>query len=273
MMLALAIVIETMTVPSAHAAVVRLAVASNFAAPLKALIADYRTRATQGDSATTLAPDLRVSLGSTGQLFAQIAQGAPFDVYLAADQARPAQAVRDGHAIAGTTFTYAIGRLVLIQRGRADAAAARADADQGSDSVARLKHALTDEPAQRLAIANPRTAPYGAAALEALTQLGLVATYRPRLVFGQNVMQAFQFAMTGSMDAAIVARATVVAFPPGDVWQETDVPRTLHAPIAQDAVLLTRAADNDAARRFLSYLASPDARRVIARAGFDLPET
>ncbi|MEO1694655.1 MAG: molybdate ABC transporter substrate-binding protein [Pseudomonadota bacterium] len=272
-MLALAIAVVSPSVPSAHAAVVRLAVASNFAAPLKLLIADYRARSTQGASAPAAVPELRVSLGSTGQLFAQIAQGAPFDVYLAADQARPAQAVRDGHAIARTTVTYAIGRLVLIQRKRGDAAADRTDAGQRSDSVARLKHALKDAPMQRLAIANPGTAPYGAAALEALTKLGLVATYRPRLVFGQNVMQAFQFAMTGSIDAAIVARATVVAFLPGDAWRQTHVPRELHAPIAQDAVLLTRAADNQAARRFLRYLASPDARRVIAGAGFDLPKT
>ena len=192
-----------------------------------------------------------LSFGSSGQLYAQITQGAPFDVFLAADRGYPRRAVQDGHAVAGSMFTYATGRLVLFS---ADASrvAGRASLEAGEFT--------------RLAVANPELAPYGAAAVEVLAALGLADRLQPKLVRGNNVAQTYQFVITGNAELGFVALAQVIAHQRGSRWV---VPRELHSPIAQDAVLLVRAAGSEAAEAFLAFLRGPAAASVLARYGYE----
>jgi molybdate transport system substrate-binding protein len=230
----------------ARAGEVSVAVAANFKATLEEVGAAF-TRAT---GHTVLA-----SSGSTGKLYAQITQGAPFAVLLAADRARPARLEQEGRTAAGSRFTYAVGRLVLWSPdpGRVDAEGA----------------VLRDPALERLAIANPRTAPYGAAAQEVLEGLGLWDALRPRLVRGENIGQAFQFVASGNAPQGFVALAQVRAGgQPGSQWL---VPQALHAPIEQQAVLLKAGENNAAARAFLDYLRGPEAVAIIERYGYDVP--
>lgn len=227
-----------------RAATARVAVAANF----------LPTAAVLGEAFSAVTGHVvAFSAGATGQLFAQISQGAPFDVFLAADQARPTRAVRDGLAVAESQITYAVGRLVLYSRdpGRVNGA----ESLRGNDIT-------------RLAIANPATAPYGAAALDVLAHLGLNEALAPKLVRGNNVAQAYQFVATGNAELGFVALAQLSDRAGGSRWL---VPQDWHAPIKQDAVLLAHAADNPAARAFLAYLHSAEAQAVIAAAGYALP--
>jgi molybdate transport system substrate-binding protein len=191
-----------------------------------------------------------LSFGSTGQLYAQISQGAPFDVFLAADQERPAMAIEQGLAVAGTGFTYARGRLVLFSR---DAALVKDDST------------LRDGQFTRIAVANPVTAPYGVAAAAVLRALGVHDSLAPRMVRGNNIAQTYQFVVTGNAELGLVAFSQVVDHGAGSYWL---VPEHLHAPIAQDAVLLRHGQDNPAARAFLDFLQGPQADAVKARYGY-----
>lgn len=225
----------------------RIAVATNFHDVATVLVARYR--ADRGE-------DVALVAGSTGKLYAQIVAGAPLDAFLAADEARPAKLVDAGLAVAGSGFTYAVGRLCLWSpqvTGPVDGADLLANGDY-----------------RRLAIANPALAPYGAAARQALESLAAWERAQSRLVLGENVGQAYALTATGNADIALVALAQLHRpdAPASDCpWL---VPAELHAPIRQRAVLLARAADNAAARGFLDYLHSPAARRVIRSAGYDL---
>ena len=191
------------------------------------------------------------SFGATGQLYTQIAQGAPFDVFLAADQARPERAVAEGLAVADSRFTYALGRLALFSR-EAGRVSGEATLRQGDFT--------------KLAIANPLTAPYGAAAVEALQALGLREALAPKLVQGNNASQAFQFVATGNAEVGFVALSQLAVHESGSYWV---VPSQLHSPIAQDAVLLTGSSNNEAAQAFLAFLKSDAARAVLARYGYE----
>ena len=226
---------------SAYADEVRAAVAANFALAAQE-IGELFADATGHEAL--------LSFGSSGQLYAQITQGAPFDVFLAADRSYPRRAVEDGHAVADSLFTYATGRLVLfsVDPGRV---AGRASLAEGEF--------------RRLAIANPELAPYGAAAVEVLTALGLADRLRPRLVRGNNVAQTYQFVITGNAELGFVALAQVIAHEHGSRWI---VPRELHSPIAQDAVLLRGGSDSEAAAAFLAFLRGPAAALVLARYGY-----
>lgn len=232
----------------AAADAVQVAVASNFAATMNELAVAFE-RAT-GHRAV-------VALGSTGRFNAQVRNGAPFEVLLAADEATPAALERDGHAVPGTRFTYALGRLVLWSRdpARVDSAGA----------------VLARPPAAaRLAIADPRLAPYGVAALQVLDALGVREAWSPRLVQGENVAQAWKFVASGNVALGLVARAQVEAGgrpAPGSGWL---VPAHLHAPIRQDAVLLERGRERPAARALLEFLRGAEARRIIVAHGYDL---
>ncbi|MCB1865539.1 MAG: molybdate ABC transporter substrate-binding protein [Chromatiales bacterium] len=226
----------------AQAAQLFVAVATNFSEPAKELGAQF-----ERETGHTV----RLSFGSTGQLYAQIRQGAPFEVYLAADQARPRQAIADGLAVAGSQFTYATGRLVLFSR--------EADRVAGASS-------LRAGGFHRLAIANPQTAPYGAAAVATLHALGVYDAVAPRIVQGANIAQAFQFVATGNAELGFVALSQVIQRTDGSRWI---VPDSLHPPIAQDAVLLSRGATNPAAGRFLDFLRSAAADGIKARYGYD----
>ncbi|WBY01004.1 molybdate ABC transporter substrate-binding protein [Ramlibacter tataouinensis] len=229
----------------ARAGSVQVAVAANMAAPMQKIAAGFE--AATGHKAV-------VALGSTGKFHAQIRNGAPFEVLLAADDETPAKLEQEGHGVRGTRFTYATGRLALWS---ADAAAVDA---QGA--------VLRQPPAGKLAIADPLVAPYGAAALETLTKLGVLAAWQPHLVRGENIGQAFQFVATGNARLGFVALAQVMAdgrITRGSAWL---VPADLHAPLRQDAVLLNPGASSEAARALLEYLRSEPARTVLRGYGY-----
>jgi len=197
-----------------------------------------------------------VSAGPTGKFYAQIISGAPFEVLIAADDETPKRLVAENQAVAGSNFTYAIGRLVLwsAQPGLVD--------DQGAVLAAgKFTH---------LAIANPKVAPYGAAALEVLKARGLADAVSPKLVTGESIAQAYQFVVTGNAELGFVALSQVqVPGKPaiGSYWL---VPQTLHGQIRQDAVLLKAGEKNPAAAALLAWLKSDAARRVITEYGYDL---
>jgi molybdate transport system substrate-binding protein len=225
----------------------RVAVAANFAVPMQRLAADFERESGHR---------LLVSSGATGKFHAQIANGAPFEVFLAADDETPARLEREGLAVPGSRFTYAIGRLVLWS--------ARAGYVDERGAV------LERGDFRHLALANPKTAPYGAAAEETLRSLGLLDKLRPRFVQGENIAQAFQFVASGNAELGFVALAQVPgggAPAGGSLWV---VPAAMHAPIRQDAALLVRGRDNPAALTFLAYLKSEKAKTVIRAYGYEL---
>ena len=226
----------------ANAGETTVAVAANFTAAAEEIGKAFETAS--GHKVT-------YSFGSTGQLFAQIAHGAPFDVFLAADGARPEKAQADGLAVAGTRFTYATGRLVLWS--------ADADLIDGTPDV------LKDPKLAHVAIANPLTAPYGAAAMEVIEALGLTGTLKPKLVEGKNIAQAYQFVATGNAPAGFVAYSQVVKNDSGSRWP---IPSDLYGPIRQDAVLLKKGAENEAAKAYLEFLKGEEAREIIESFGY-----
>lgn len=194
-------------------------------------------------------------IGSTGKLYAQIVNGAPFDVLLAADGRRPELLEESGRAVPGTRFTYAVGRLTLWSRDPSRVA------EDGGKTLAAGEF-------RALAIANPRLAPYGAAAIEVIEALGLLDTLQARLVVGENVGQAYSMVATGNAELGFIALSQVVHRTPVEAGSRWDVPADLYTPIRQDAVLLSRAESNTAATGFLRFLRGPEARRVILGSGY-----
>jgi len=225
----------------AQADEVRVAVAANFTQAAKEIGALYETAS--GNK-------VLISFGSTGQLFTQIGQGAPFEVFLAADQARPKRAGEEGLAVTGSRFTYATGGIVLYSP---------------DDKLVRGEATLKEGRFVKLAIANPATAPYGAAAVQAMRALGLYETLEPKLVQGNNIAQAYQFVASRNAELGFVALSQVAVGSQGSRWT---VPETLYEPIAQDAVLLERGAGSEAARAFLAFLRGPQARAVKQKYGY-----
>jgi molybdate transport system substrate-binding protein len=231
---------------SARADDVLVAVAANFAAPMARLASAY-TAAT--------GHTLQLASGATGKFYSQIVAGAPFEVLLSADDETPQRLIAEGHAVAGSAFTYAVGQLVLWSAtpGLVDA--------QGA--------VLASGRFQKLAIANPKTAPYGRAAVEVLAARGLTAALAPKLVTGESVAQAYQFVATGNAELGFVALSQVSApgqALTGSMWR---VPAALHAPIRQDAVLLKAGAHKPAAAALLQWLRSEPAQAVIRAHGYE----
>jgi molybdate transport system substrate-binding protein len=227
------------------AGTVRLAVAANFQPVVDELVGPFERASGHR---------LLVTGGSTGKLAAQIEQGAPFDVLLAADAARPERLEQQGLAVAGSRFTYARGRLVLWSATRGQRLGA---------------HTLRSAAFAHLAIADPVAAPYGAAAIEVLSKLGLSQRLAPKLVRGESIGQTYAFVASGAAEVGFVALSQVVRDEKGSRWL---VPEELHAPIEQQAVLLAHAADAGAARSFLAFLRGSDARRVVHGFGYEVPE-
>ena len=230
---------------SLQAAEVQVAVAANFAVPLRKIAEDFSRHSGH---------TLRVSSGATGKLYAQIVNGAPFEVFLSADSTTPERLEKEGQVVAGSRYTYAVGRLVLwsAQAGVVD--------EKGE--------ILNTGPFRYLALANPKTAPYGAAAIEVLEARGLYARLQDKYVQGENIAQTHQFVASGNAEIGFVALSQVWQdgkLTGGSAWR---VPPELHAPIRQDAALLKRGEANAAARAFLDYLKSEPARRVIAAYGY-----
>lgn len=228
----------------AHAAEVSAAVAANFTRPAEELGAAFTART--GDSVV-------FSFGATGQLYAQISQGAPFQVFLSADDTRPSQAVTDGLGVDGSVFTYAVGKVVLYSP--------TLDLTDGAA-------VLEAGEFQHIAIADPAAAPYGAAAVEVIDALGLTGAIAPKLVTGENISQALQFVDSGNAELGFVALSQVIGKPASQVWV---VPAELHSPILQDAVLLKAGESEPAARAFLDFLASGEGRAIIRKYGYETP--
>jgi molybdate transport system substrate-binding protein len=223
-----------------------VAVAANFAGAVEAIGAEF-TKET--------GHTLKVTTGSTGKLYAQIGEGAPFTILLSADAKTPARLARQGKAVAGTQFTYAVGRLSLWS----------SDANRiGPDP----KAALTAASTLHVAIANPDLAPYGVAAREALTAMGLWEEIQPKIVMGQNIGQAFSLVDTGAAEMGFVATSALLV--PGDEPKGSryDVPQEMFKPIEQDAILLNPGEGNAAAKAFMDYLKGEKAKSIAQSFGY-----
>ena len=231
----------TTTALPAFAESVNVAVAANFTAVAEELAALFEAETGH---------DVQLSFGATGQLYTQITQAAPFGVFLAADTARPQLAITEGHGVDGSFFVYAEGRLVLYGPGR--------DLSDGE--------AALDSDFSHIAIADPRAAPYGKAAVETLTALGLYRAIEPKVVWGENISQTLQFVESGNAELGFVAASQVLG--KDDQWL---VPSELHEPIAQGAVLLKEGENNPAAIAFLEFVKSDAAGAVIEAAGYSVP--
>ena len=235
--------------PQTSADEVIVAVAANFTGAMKTIAAKYTART--GNKVT-------ISYGSTGKLYAQIKNGAPFDVFLAADAQRPRLLEDQGQALAGSRFTYAIGQLVLWS--------------PNSEYIDNRGDILHHGDYRHLAIANPKTAPYGAAARDVLLALGLWQRLQRRLVYGENITQTYQFVASGNAELGFVALSQITAHKAparGSLWR---IPARLYRPIEQQAVLL-RSGRTTAAESFLSFLRGPEARTVIESFGYATPPT
>ena len=232
---------------SAHADEVQVAVAANFTAPIQAIAAAF-----EKDTGHTLI----AAYGATGQFYTQIKNGAPFEVFLSADDTTPQKLENEGDTLKGSRFTYAVGTLALwsAKEGYVDA---RGEV---------LKH----NQFKHLAIANPKAAPYGLAATQVLARQGLTDTVKDKLVEGQNITQAYQFVSTGNAELGFVALSQI--FKDGKVTSGSAwiVPASMHDPIKQDAVILNKGKDSAAAKALVDYLKGPKAAAIIKSYGYEL---
>ena len=228
---------------AARAAQTNVAVAANFAEAAKEIAAAFGQKT--GHEAV-------LSFGSSGQFYTQITQGAPFQVFLSADQTRPRKLVADGIAVADSRFTYAIGKLVLWSR---------------SPGFVTGEETLRAASFAKLSICNPAAAPYGEAAVETMKSLKLYETLEPKLVEGATITQAYQFIETGNAELGFVALSQLAGHDTGSRWV---VPQDLYDPIRQDAVLLKSGAENEAASAFVGFLRGPEARAIIEKYGYVL---
>ena len=229
----------------AHAEDIDVAVAANFTAPAQQIAAEFEK---------TTGHHVKLAFGATGKFYAQIKNGAPFQVFLSADDETPAKLETEGLGVAGTRFTYAVGTLVLWS--------ANANLVDAKGEV------LSKGSFNKIAIANPKTAPYGAAAIETLNALGLRAAVEPKFVQGENISQTFQFVSTGNADLGFVALSQVTKdgkITSGSAWV---VPAKFHTPIRQDAQLLAPGKDSAAAKAWLAFLKSDAAKAVIRSYGY-----
>ena len=234
----------------AGAETVTVAVASNFARPAQEIA--ERFEEWSGHS-------VRVTTASTGKLYAQIVNGAPFDVLLAADKERPRLLEESGLGIEGTRFTYAVGALTLWSR----------DADlDGKD----CKEQLTKLGAKRLAIANPLTAPYGVAAKQFLVGAGLWSIVEPQLVFGENISQALHFVASGNASLGLISRSQALDARLPAATCQWPVPASMHEPLEQQVILLQRALSDEAATGFIGFLHGSIASQIISDHGYTVPQ-
>jgi molybdate transport system substrate-binding protein len=230
-----------------HAATTLVAVASNFTKPMTEIAAAF-------EKATDHSANL--SFGSSGKFVSQIENGGPFEVFLSADSSNPAKLEKSGLAVAGSQFTYAIGKLVLWS-----AIPGLIDGQGEILSKGGFKH---------LALADPKLAPYGAAAMEAMKNLNVLDKLQPLFVQGENIAQTYQFITTGNAELGFIALSQVFEngkIAKGSAWI---VPNNLYSPILQDAILLKKGAENPAAPALLKFLKTPEAQAIIQKYGYDL---
>jgi molybdate transport system substrate-binding protein len=232
--------------PIAHAEQVQVAVAANFVPPFKEISIEFQK--VSGHTA-------ELSAGSSGKFYAQIKNGAPFEVFLSADDERPKLLEDEGLGVKGSRFTYAIGRLVLWSQDPALVT--------GEDT-------LRNDKFKHLAIANPKTAPYGKAAMQAMMKLGVWENLQPRIVMGENQGQTSGFLESGNAELGFLALSQVLDEKLRGKGSRWDVPQSLHEPIKQDAILLVKGQNNPAAKAFMDFMRSPQARVIIERYGYEL---
>jgi molybdate transport system substrate-binding protein len=225
---------------------VLVAVAANFLPPFRELAVEFEA---------TTGHNVRVVAGSTGNFYAQIRNGAPFDIFFSADVERPTLLEEEGLALKGSRLTYAIGRLVLWSP---------------DPSFVKGDSTLNSEYFKHLAIANPKTAPYGGAAMQTMQKLGLWEKLQPRIVMGENLGQTMGFIESGNAELGFVALSQVLDPKLKNKGSRWDVPTDLHQPIKQAVVLLEKGKANPAARAMLEFIRSPQAQAIIARYGYGL---
>ena len=226
---------------------IQVAVAANFTAPMKEIAAAFEKETGHL---------VKAAYGATGKFYAQINNGAPFEVLLSADESTPSKLIDEGAAVAGTEFTYAVGTLVLWS--------SKPDVVDDEGKV------LQSGEFNKVAVANSRTAPYGAAAIEVLTGLGVLEQVRPKFVTGENIAQTFQFVSTGNADLGFVALSQVMEngkISGGSAWI---VPGELHKPIRQDAVVLAKGLDKPAVVALMEYLKGDEAQAIIKAFGYEI---
>ncbi len=230
---------------NAFAAQTNVAVAANFTDAAKEVAAAFKQKTGH---------EVVLSFGSSGQLYLQITQDAPFQILLSADDRRPKQLVNVGLGVAGSLFTYAIGKLVLWSK---------------TPNLVKGAETLKMGAFSKLSIANPTAAPYGVAAVETLKALKIYEALQPKIVQGESIAQAFQFIDTGNAELGFIALSQLAGNTSGSRWL---VPQELYAPIRQDAVLLKKGASNEAATGFVSFLMGAETRAIIEKYGYAVDE-
>lgn len=239
------VLVLTMVTP-AFAEQVLVAVAANFVPPFREIAIEFET---------ATGHNVRVATGSSGNFYSQIKNGAPFDVFFSADTERPKLLEEEGLGVKDSRVTYAVGRLALWSL---------------TPSLVKGADTLNSQHFKHLAIANPKTAPYGAAAMQALQKLGVWDNLQPRIVTGENLGQTMGFIESGNAELGFVALSQVLDPKLKGKGARWDVPTELHEPITQDMILLTKGQDNPAARALMEFMAGPQAKAVIGRYGYEL---
>lgn len=242
----LSLVLVVLAVTPVFAEQVLVAVAANFIGP-------FREVATEFEQAT--GHNVQIAAGSSGNFYAQIKNGAPFDVFFSADNERPKLLEDEGLGVKGSRFTYAIGRLVLWSL----------DPD-----LVKREDTLRSANFKRLAIANPKTAPYGVAAMQAMQKLGVWENAQPRIVMGESLGQTMGFIESGNAELGFVALSQVLDPKIKGTGSRWDVPVNMHDPIQQDVVLLAKGKDNPAAKALMEFMGAPQAKAIIERYGYEL---
>jgi molybdate transport system substrate-binding protein len=223
-----------------------VAVAANFIGP-------FREVAMEFEKAT--GHTVQVASGSSGNFYSQIKNGAPFDVFFSADNERPKLLEEEGLGVKGNRFTYAIGRLVLWSP---------------NPSLVKGEDTLRSASFKHLAIANPKTAPYGVAAMQAMQKLGVWESVQPRIVMGESLGQTMGFIESGNAELGFLALSQVLDPKIKGTGGRWDVPNDLHEPIQQDVVLLTKGKDNPAAKALMEFMGGPQSKAIIERYGYEL---
>lgn len=235
-------------ISSAESKPVQVAVAANFSHTMKSLVSEFQKKSEF---------EIALSFGSSGKFYAQIKQGAPYDLFFSADQAKPEALYKAGLVVESSRFTYAMGRLALWSA--------------QPDFLNKIESKLKQGAFNKLAIANPTIAPYGAAALAVLKHLSLVESTQSKWVRGENVAQTYQFVHTGNADLGFVALSQLLGsdrfekIPKGAYWL---VPQTLHYPIKQDVVLMQTAANSQGANAFLDFMHTAKAQIIMSKFGY-----
>lgn len=241
----------SVSVPNVSAGEVVIAAASDLNFAFKEIIAEFEQ---------TTGHKVKLSLGSSGNFFAQIQNGAPYDLYFSADIRYPQKLVETGHAVADSLSRYAIGRIVLWVPNSSPLKIEQ-----------RGLEALLDPAAKKIAIANPKHAPYGRAAVSAMEHYAIHEAVKGRLVLGENISQAAQFVESGAADAGIIALSLVLAPPMKAAGRYWEIPADAHPPIEQGAAMLTGGRNQESAKAFLLFIQSAEGQTIMTRYGFVVP--